>query len=349
MKRFAVLFTAVALVACLAPVAMAQLPLFDTPRVSPAASVTQRVGITDITITYHRPGVKNRDIWGALVPYDVVWRAGANENTTITFSDPVLIGEEQLAAGTYGLHVLPTEGEWTFILSYQASAWGSFTYDESEDAVRVKATPIEIPHEEYLTFTFDNPTRNEVEVTLSWEMLEASFTIWVDTDEIVVQGLRDGLRGLPGFSWRGWQQAAAWCLQNDTNLDEAMEWIDRSLGMDRNFANLRVKSGLLARQGNEQEAEEMLAAAIDFATESELNVYGYQLVGQGEIDKAIAVFEKNVEDHPDSWNAYDSLAEAYMNKGDVAKAIEYYEKALSMVEDEQQRGRIRAQLSQLKD
>jgi tetratricopeptide (TPR) repeat protein len=329
------------------PAAFAQ-PLFDTPRVSPTASVTQRVGITDITIDYHRPGVKNRDIWGTLVPYDQVWRAGANENTTITFSDAVFISDTRIEAGTYGLHVLPTENDWTFILSHQASAWGSFSYEEAEDAVRVTVSPVDIPHEEYLTYSFDNPTRNEVDVTLSWEMLEGSFSIWVDTDEIMVNDLREGLRGLARFSWRGWQQAAAWCLQNDTNLEEAMEWINRSIEMEPNFSNLRVKAGLLEKTGNTAEADQMIASAMGVATEGELNVYGYQLIGQGEIDKAIDVFAMNAEKHPNSWNCYDSLAEAYMNKGDTQKAIEFYEKALSMVDDELQKGRIRAQLSRLR-
>jgi hypothetical protein len=347
MKRMLHGLVAVVAVALAALPAAAQ-PVFDTPRISPRASVSQRVGITDITVDYHRPSVKNRDIWGALVPYDQVWRAGANENTTITFTDPVVVGDVTLDAGTYGLHVLPTESEWTFILSNQSRAWGSFSYDEAEDAVRVTATPRDISHQEFLTYTFDTPSRNEVSLTLSWEMKAASFDIWVDTDKVVVQNLRDGLRGVARFSWRGWQQAANWCLQNDVNLDEAMEWIDRSIRFESNFSNLSVKSGLLAKQGKQKEAEEIMADALDSATEAELNVYGYQLMGRGEIDKAIAAFQANVDKHPESWNVYDSLAEAYMTRGDKKKAAEFYEKALSMVTDETQRGRIRAQLSQLK-
>lgn len=338
-----------ALLAAVASPAFAQLPLFETPRVSPAASVTQRVGITDITVDYHRPSVKNREIWGALVSYGEVWRAGANENTTITFTDPVYIGDTELDAGTYGLHVIPTEAEWTFILSYQSGAWGSFSYDESEDAVRVTATPMDIPHQEFLTYTFDDPGRNEVTLTLSWEMKQASFNIWVDTDEIVVQGLRDGLRGLARFSWQGWQQAAAWCAQNDVNLDEAMGWIDRSIAMNRNFTNLSVKSELLAKQGKQNEADALLKEALDEATEAELNAYGYRLMGRGDIDAAIEIFALNVEKHPGSWNVYDSLAEACMTRGDTERAIANYEKALSMVEDDAQKARIRAQIEQLKD
>lgn len=332
-----------------------------SPVVSPYATVSEEVGLTDITIRYGRPAVNGRPIWGGLVPNGLSaplsgfgsgnafpWRAGANENTTITFTHPVYINDTRIEAGTYGLHLIPTESEWTFILSTMAQAWGSFSYDESEDAVRVAAVPQDIPHEEYVTWSFENLTHNETTVSLAWEMKKASFDVWVDTDEIVVASLRDGLRGLPRFYWQGWQQAAAWCLNNDTNLDEAMQWIDRSIAMQSNFTNLSVKSGLLEKQGKTKEANDMLAGAMDAATEAELNVYGYQLMGRGEIDRAIAAFRMNTEKHPDSWNTFDSLAEAYMNKGDRKNAVKYYEKALSMVTDETQKGRIRGQLAQLK-
>jgi len=337
----------VIVVVATAHVSIAQ-PLFDLPRVSPAASVTQRVGITDITIDYHRPGAKERAIWGDLVPYDTVWRAGANENTTITFSTPVYINEVELDAGSYGLHILPTETEWTFILSYQSHAWGSFSYDENEDAVR--ATAIPSPHEftERLLYTFNDLTETSAVVTLAWEELKTSFKIDVDTDAIVTASLNNELRGLPRFFWRGWQQAAAWCIQNDTNLDQADEWIDRSISIDANFTNMRWKAALLEKRGDAAAAETMMNDAMVLATEAELNVYGYQLMGEGKIDDAIAIFTRNVDNHPDSWNAYDSLAEAYMNKGDNTAAVENYTKALNMVEDATQKQRIEGQLAKLR-
>lgn len=318
----------------------AQLPMYTTPRVSQAASITQRVGITDITVTYHRPGVKGRPIWDALVPYGQLWRAGANENTTILFTTPVTIGGTELNAGTYGLHVLPNENEWTFIFSRQYQAWGSFSYDETEDAARVVAKPQASAMREWLTYYCDDVTPSTAVITLGWEKLSASFTVEVDVNAIVPQSIRNELRGLQRFSWQGWQQAANWCVQNETNLEEADAWIDRSIGINRNFTNMTVKATIMEMQGNSEQAVALTDQAFQVATEAEVNLHGYQLLGRGEVDRAIAVFERNVEDHPDSWNCYDSLADGYANKGDKQNAIKYYKKALSMVTDDQQKQRI---------
>jgi tetratricopeptide (TPR) repeat protein len=346
MKRASCLLSVIALFAATAPAAFAQ-PFFTTPRASQAASVTQRVGLTDITVSYHRPGVKNRTVWGALVPYGEVWRAGANENTTIAFSHSVTIDDRTLPAGTYGLHVIPTETEWTFILSSQSRAWGSFSYDEAEDVLRVTVTPEPIDHQEWLLYAFEDPTANEVMLSLSWEMLKGSFPIWTDTDVVTVEALRTGLRGLARFNWQGWQQAASWCLNNNTNLEEAMTWIDRSIQINKNFTNTSVKAGLLTARGDAAAAGKLLDEAMKTATENELNAHGYQLLARNKVDEAIAVFKKNASDHPDSWNAHDSLAEAYMTAGDTANAVKFYKKALSMVKDDQQKARIEGQLKQL--
>jgi len=326
----------------------AQLPLFELPRVSPAASVSQRIGLTDVTVDYHRPGVKGRQIWNQLVPWDQVWRAGANENTTVTFSTPVIISGKILNAGTYGLHMIPSQTYWTVILSFQHEAWGSFSYDEAEDAVRVTVTPEETAYEERLLYTINDLTDDSCVISLRWEKVKVSFPVEVNVDAVVVRALEDGLRGLSRFTWRGWQQAAEWCVQNDTHLDLAMGWIDRSIRMNRNFTNVRVKATLLEKQGATDEAAALMNDAMSLATEVEINAYGYQLVGQGQLERAIAVFEKNVEDYPDSWNAYDSLAEAYASRGDTKKAIQNYEKALGIVDDPQQKQRIETILARIK-
>jgi len=345
MKRLVFLLAVLALTVAAAPRAFAQ--YFQTPRVSQAASVTQRVGLTDITVSYHRPGVKNRQIWGALVPYGEVWRAGANENTTIAFSEDVTIADHTIPAGTYGLHIIPTETEWTIILSNESKAWGSFTYDEAEDALRFSVTPQPIDHQEWLLYTFEDLSRNQATLSLSWEMLKVSFPIWTDTDVIVVDHMREDLRGIARFSWQAWQQAASWCVTNDTNLDEAMTWIDRSISMNRTFSNVAVKADLLSAKGDAAGAKKLLDGAMKTATEVDLNNYGYRLMSRRQVDEAIAVFKRNVSNNPDSWNALDSLAEAYMTAGDTQNAIKFYKKALSKVDDPQQKSRIEGQLKQL--
>src|SRR5690242_1968667 len=180
MRRFFVL-AAVLVAALIAtiPYAAAQSALLDLPRGSQHARVTQRVGITDITINYHRPLVKGRKVFGGLEAYGKVWRAGANENTTIEFTDPVTIEGKPLAKGTYGLHMIPGESEWTVIFSKNHLAWGSFTYNEADDALRVTVKPKASEAHEALTYDFDNMTDTSALATLYWEKIAVPFKIEV--------------------------------------------------------------------------------------------------------------------------------------------------------------------------
>ena len=328
--------------------ALAQVPPLQLPAASPRATVTQKVGLTDVTIRYSRPAVAGRKVWGGLVPFGEVWRTGADENTTLTFSTPVTVGGKTLPAGSYGLHTIPGEKEWTVILSTEAAAWGSYSYDAKEDAVRFTAVPKEGPFEERLLFTLADPTDHSVAVTLAWEKLRLSFPLEVDTKAVVLASLKEQLRGLPRFGWQGWNSAAAWCVKNDTALDQAEEWVDRSISMNRNFTNQSTKAALLEKKGNPKGAAELREKAIGMATEPELNLYGYQLLGQKKVDEAIRVFERNAKDHPGSWNTWDSLADAWATAGDRKKAVANYEKALSLTADEEQKKRIRGELAKLK-
>ncbi len=328
--------------------AVAQVPPMRLPAASPKASVTQTVGMTEITVRWSRPAVSGRKVWGGLVPYGEVWRTGADENTTLAFSSPVTVGGNALPAGTYGLHTIPGEKEWTVILSTQAKAWGSFSYDPEEDAVRFTAVPKEGPHEERLLFTLDDPTERSVTATLRWEKLRLSFPIEVDTKAAVLASLKEQLRGLPRFGWQGWNSAAAWCIRNETALEQAEEWVERSIRMNRNFTNQSTKAALLEKKGDAKGAAELRERAIATATEPELNQYGYQLLGQKKVEEALRIFERNATDHPASWNVWDSLAEGQAIAGDRKKAVANYEKALSMVEDEEQKKRIRGEIAKLK-
>ena len=330
-----------------AAAAVAQAPL-KLPEASPEATISQAVGLTDITIRYHRPAVNKRTVWGDLVPWDQVWRAGANENTTITFSSPVTVNGKPLAAGTYGVHMIPKAGgDWTIAFSKVSWAWGSFSYDEKEDALRVTAKAEPADFQERLSYSFDDPTDKSVVVALRWEKLRVPFTVEVDTPTVVVESLRRQLRDLPRFSWQGWNQAANYSLQNKVNLDEALTWVDRSIRMQENFNNLRTKAGLLELKGDTKTATELRDRAMKIATEADINAYGYQLLAQGKTDEAIEMFKKNVKDHPQSWNTYDSLAEGYDRKGDKKLAADFYRKAQSMVRDEEQKKRISGILARL--
>jgi tetratricopeptide (TPR) repeat protein len=328
--------------------AAAQTPPLALPDASPKASVRQRVGLTDIEIAYNRPAVNKRKIWGELVPWNEPWRAGANENTTITFSSPVTVGGKTLPAGTYGIHMIPTEKDWAVALSNVSSAWGSFSYDPKEDAVRFTVTPKPAEFEERLQYRFENPTVDSTTAVLSWEKLEVPIPIQVDTKAVVLASLKSQLRGLPRFFWQGWNQAAQWTVANDYELDQGLAWADRSIGVQRTFANLRTKAAILEKKGDAKAAQELRDQAMKIATEADVNAAGYQLIGQQKIDEAIALFRKNVKDHPDSWNTYDSLGEALALKGDKKAAIENYSKALSMTNDPEQKTRINGILTRLK-
>jgi tetratricopeptide (TPR) repeat protein len=327
--------------------ALAQTPL-TLPQASPKATITQTVGLTDIAITYHRPAVNKRTVWGDLVPWDQVWRAGANENTTIAFSSPVTVNGKSLAAGTYGLHMIPTSGgDWTLAFSNVNWAWGSFTYDEKEDALRVTAKPQPAEFQERLSYSFDEPTDGAVDVSMRWEKVRVPFRIEVDTPSVVMASIRKELRDLPRFSWQGWNQAAAYALRSKTNVDEAITWADRSIGMQENFNNLRTKAGLLELKGDTKTASALRDRSMKIATEADINGYGYQLLGAGKTDEAIEMFRKNVKDHPQSWNVYDSLGEGYDRKGDKKLAIENYRRAMNMTQDPDQKKRIDGILKRL--
>ena len=322
-------------------------PALTLPQPSPKASVSQTVGLTDIAINYHRPAVNKRTIWGDLVPYDQVWRAGANENTTISFSSPVVVNGQLLPAGTYGLHMIPTRGDWTVAFSNVSWAWGSFTYDQKEDALRVTAKPQPAEFRERLSYEFEEPTEKSVGIALRWEKLKVPITVAVDTPAVVVTSLRRELRDLPRFSWQGWNQAAAYCMRNKVNLDEALTWADRSISMQENFNNLRTKAGILEAKGDARGAAGLREKSMKMATEVDINAYGYQLLGAGKTDEAIEMFRKNVKDHPESWNVYDSLGEAYDRKGEKKLAAENYRKAESMAKDPDQKKRIAGILKKL--
>jgi hypothetical protein len=208
-----------------------------------------------VTIRYSRPGVKGRKIWGELVPYGEVWRTGANENTTITFSTAVKVEGKELPAGTYGLQTIPTEKEWTLILSKDADAWGAFDYKPENDALRAPVTPTSHDHvKERLEFYFDDLTDTSAVVNLRWEKLTVPFKIEVDTVGQVATKQR----------WQTLYQSANWCVDNGC-VDKAEKWLDASIALDANFYNLRSEANLYAKKGQTKDAiasgERAIAAA----------------------------------------------------------------------------------------
>lgn len=326
---------------------------------SPAATVSQTIGISTVSVSYSRPAVNGREIWGALVPYgwnkqgfgnnnEAPWRAGANENSVITLSHDALVEGKKIPAGSYGLFfVINKDNTGEVILSKDYRSWGSFWYDAAHDALRAPIQLRTIPLTERLTYEFDNLTKTSGELELNWEKKQFPVKIEFAVDDIVMANAMEELKGPIGFTWQGYTSAAQYALQNKVHTDDAMKWIDQAVAQNKNFNTLRVKSGLLEQTGKKAEADQLMKEAVGMANEAELNTYGYQLLGNGQQDKAIEVFILNTQRHPKSANTWDSLGEAYAIKGDKKNAIVNFKKSLSMNPPDNVRANSEKYLKQL--
>jgi tetratricopeptide (TPR) repeat protein len=314
-----------------------------TPRAaSPAATASQTIGISNISVSYSRPAVRGREVWGALVPYgwnvqqfgarkEAPWRAGANENTVLTLSHPAKIEGTLVPAGSYGLFfVINKDNSAEVVLSKEYRSWGSFWYDPKQDQLRAKIQLRDVPHTEFLTYEFINLARTSAELVLNWEKKQFPVKIEFAVDEIVMANAAEELKGPAGFTPQGFTSAANYATQNNVNHEKALAWIDQALAQNKNFANMRIKAGLLRQTGKTEEADKLLKEGMAIATEAEINAYGYQLLGQNETDKAIEIFTLNTERFPKSPNTWDSLGEGYATKGDKANAIKNFKKCLSL-------------------
>ena len=310
--------------------AKAQYSLLDLPRESQAAMAMQRIGTTDITVAYSRPNMKGRVIWGDVVPYDQVWRAGANENTTITFSDDATVEGQAIAAGTYGVHMIPTKETWTLILSKDHNSWGSFFYKKENDAMRATITPRACPKTEQLTYLFSDGDATSTTLALRWAELEVPIKITVDVHATVLADMDGQLKGLTAFGWEAWYEAAHYCQQEKIAPEKAMAWVDRSIARGPNFENQTLKADLLADAGKTDEAEVFRKKMIENGTNSELNTYGYKLANNGKMTEAVKIFELNAKRNPNDPNVFDSLGEGYMMNGQKDLAVKAFKKSLGM-------------------
>lgn len=255
--------------------ASAQLKL---PRVSQKSTISQVIGLTDITIVYSRPGVKGRAIWGALVPWDQVWRTGANEATMFTVTDDVRINGQKLPAGSYSLHTLPGRESWAVIFNKVADQWGSYEYDASKDALRVMVKPETAPLEEWLTFSFPEVSMNAATVNMRWEKIRIPFRIEVDTAAKVMAASRSAVASAKADDWKSGYTAANYAFeQKMTNTDEQMQWLNASLKVEENPYNLRLKAQMQAQAGHKAEAIATAEKALAIARKSEKKIDTTQL------------------------------------------------------------------------
>lgn len=333
-RYFLVTLLAVAAWSSVAPGAQAQSALLDLPRESQHAQITQKIGITNITINYHRPLVKGRKVFGGLESYGKVWRAGANENTTIEFTDAVTVEGKPLAAGTYGLHMIPGESEWIVIFSKQSNAWGSFSYDQKEDALRVAVKPQASEFHEALTYDFDDPKPNAATVTLRWDKVAVPFKVEVNTHEIVAENLHKQLRGISQYTWEGWDDAATYFADSKVNLEEALKYEDQSIQVEERFENLITKARILDQLNRKDDATAARNKALAMGNVTQLHGYGRQLQQQGQQDQAFEIFRTNIKKNPNHWVAHNESARLACAKGDYDTAVKEMKLSVAVAPDQ---------------
>lgn len=326
------------------------------------AEVSQWIGPVKITINYSSPKVHAPDgtdrkghIWGELVPFGLTnlgfgtstaapWRAGANENTTITFSHNVKVGGKDIKAGTYGLHlIVEKENPWTYIISNNSTSWGSFFYDAKEDAARIPSTTVDSDYSEYLTYGFENRQANSAVAYLQWENKKAPLTIDVpNINDIYIAAMRDELRGSTGFNFLNFASAANFCATNKINLDEALTWADAAISGafvgQENFFTLQTKATVLTAMGKSNESDAIMMKAINHPTAAVTQIHGYgrTLISEGKNEKALEVFKLNAKLHPeDKFTPNVGLARGYTAVGDKKNAAKFWEAAIKNIPENQ--------------
>ena len=336
------------------------------------SEVIQQIGMVRASIEYSSPDVhapngddRRGKIWGTLVPWGIhdlgfnnrkgPWRAGANENTVFSVSHPVKIDGQPLAAGRYGLHMLAGEREWTVIFSKNSTSWGSFSYEQGEDALRVTVKPEKAPYREWLTYDFTDRKSDRATVALLWEELKVPFTISVDDmPSLYIDNMRRELRNFPGFRWQEWNSAAQYCVQQNRNLEEALTWAENAISIpgvgQSNFTTFSTKAQILEKLSRKAEAASVMSAAMELpnALPIEIHQYGRRLLAQGDAKEALAVFQKNAKRFGDAWPVHVGLARGYSAAGDYKTALKHAELALTQAPDDLNRKSLQDAVQRLK-
>jgi tetratricopeptide (TPR) repeat protein len=336
------------------------------------SEVTQQIGLVRATIEYSSPDVhapngddRRGKVWGTLVPFGMhdlgfnnrkgPWRAGANQNTVFAVSHAVTINGQPLPAGRYGLHMLAGEKEWTVIFSKNSTSWGSFSYEEAEDALRVAVKPEKAPYREWLTYDFTERRPDRATVALLWEELSVPFTIAVeDLPSLYIDNMRRELRNAQGFNSQQWQAAAQYCLQTGRNLDEALKWAENAISLpgvgQSTFPALSTKAQILEKLSRSADATAVMSTAMDLpnALPVEIHQYGRRLLTQGKAKEAMAVFQKNAKRFGEAWPTHVGLARGYSAMGDYKSALKHAETALAQAPDELNRKSLQDAVGKLK-
>ncbi|RIV17235.1 DUF2911 domain-containing protein [Fibrisoma montanum] len=356
------------LAACLfLPSAQAQL---TTPPIggNKKASVSEQIGLTTVTVRYDRPGVKGREgkIWGTPLAHygfqdlgygpgqPAPWRAGANETTTITFSDDVRVEGKPLPAGTYGLFMNLGEQETTVIFSKIVVSWGSYYYDPAMDVLRVSVRNQPLDRSvEWLTYSFVNQTDSSAAVALSWEKQMIPFTVSVDLVGQQMASFRRELLSKPGFTWQSLVQAATYCLTTSRDLKQGLIWADQAISAryvgQKNFQTLSTKAAVLTALRRSEEANALMAEALPLGTMNDLHQYGRSLLTQQRSQEAYAIFKANYDKHPNQFTTNIGMSRGLAAIGKPKEALPYLQNALAQAPDPQNKASVEAMIKAISE
>ncbi|HXI00778.1 MAG TPA: DUF2911 domain-containing protein [Sphingobacteriaceae bacterium] len=329
------------------------------------ATVSEQIGLTQVTITYRRPAVNGRGgkIWGGLVHEGFTkqgfgfnnpapWRAGANENTIIEFDKDVKVEGQILAKGKYALFIAYYPLESTIIFSKKTDAWGSFFYDEKDDVLRVKVKPMQLKNSvEWLRYEFSDQKPNSAMILLEWDNLAIPFKIEVDALEQQFEALSAELKNPRGFTWQGFNIAANWSLQNNYKLEQGFAWADfgiSNFGGNQQFLSLATKSRLLEKLGNISEADKTIKQALPLGNINEIYQYGRQLLGLKKMKEALEIFKFNYDKNPTQFIALIGMSRGLSENGDFKQALEFAIKALPLAPNEPNKQLAQSMIDKLK-
>ncbi len=335
---------------------------------NPRAKITEEVGITDITITYGRPDVAGREgkIWGTLITNGFSttnfitskptspWRAGANDNTTITFEHDVKVESKNIKAGTYGIHMaMYAPDSVVLILSNQSNAWGSFYYEEKNDALRTTIKPVMLDKSiEWLKYEFIEQKEKHCVIAMQWEKLSVPFKVEVDVDNIVVNSLREQVTSQKGFNSTNMIQASSFCFNKNINLEEALGWAQRAVtGFQgqKSYVSLRNLATGYEKLNRLVQADSVMTEALTMATANQYIGYGRALITQKRNDKALETMLAGKTKFGDVSMVNNGLMFTYSAKGDFKNALLYAGKAMAQTTNDAAKKTLEGQIAKLKE
>lgn len=330
------------------------------------ASVSEQIGIVKIEINYSRPGVKGREgkIYNTPVAhygfvdqghgtsYSTPWRAGANENTTMSFSHPVRIEGKDLPAGTYGFFIALGETESTLIFSKVSTSWGSFYYDPSFDALRVNVPNKALDKSvEWLKYEFTDQTDSSAVIAMSWEKRSIPFRVEADVKKLQIESFKREF--MTTRSYEDFISAAQYCIRRNYELEQALAWMDRAISfriMGRaNYSTLSTKAAVLVKLNRFDEAQKIMTEALPLGTMLEVHFYGRTLQGANKPEEAFKIFKFNYDKHPKEYTTNLGMARGYSGLADYKKALTYMKAAVAFAPDPGSKSRAEAMMKLLEE